>query len=161
MGQEGRAPTERAQRWSPQMQTATATTWAATSCTPHGSPLASDGANAHLSIIIYLNKSKTRLAFAICQKNEWPSSQRWSSVYRKPWWWQSISSISAADVPVKFFNWLAAWLTLYDQKVFLRDKVEGIQAAGPLISNVDHAEEITDSNTVEINVLRAQTSIND
>ncbi len=73
----------------------------------------------------------------------------------------TISSISAADVQVKIFNWLAAWLTLYDQKVFLRDKVEGIQAAGPLVSNVDHAEAITDSNTVEINVLCAQTSLND
>ena len=70
------------------------------------------------------------------------------------------SSILAANVPVSFFKRLAAWLSLYTQNVFLRDKVEGLQMAGPPISSADLTEAITDSKTVEINELGCRTKTN-
>ena len=43
----------------------------------------------------------------------------------------TTSSTLAPNTPIGFYKRLAAWLTLYDQKSYFKDKVESFQAAGP------------------------------
>jgi hypothetical protein len=57
---------------------------------------------------------------------------------------------------------LAVWLTLYDQQVYMKDKVVvDLQSAGPTVKNSELTDTITECKTVEINELRAHTSLQD
>ena len=56
---------------------------------------------------------------------------------------------------------LAAWLTVYDRKIFLKAKVEGIQAAGADLNSPDVIEMVTERKTADIDEHRAYTSLND
>ena len=56
---------------------------------------------------------------------------------------------------------MAAWLTVYDRKIFLKAKVEGIQAAGAEPNSPDLTDVMTERKTADINEHRAYTSLND
>ena len=73
----------------------------------------------------------------------------------------TTSSTLAPNTPIGFYKRLAAWLTLYDQKSYLKDKVESFQAAGPAANEPEFTNAKTERKTVDINELRAYTSLQD
>ena len=74
----------------------------------------------------------------------------------------TISSTSQPNKTIRFYKHLAAWLTLYDQKAYLKDKVESLQAAGgPAANEPDFINAVTERKTVDINELRAYTALQD
>ena len=70
-------------------------------------------------------------------------------------------STSAPNAPIGFYERLSAWLSLYDQKMFLKDKVDTFKAAGPVANEPELTNAITEQKTVDINELRAYTSLQD
>jgi hypothetical protein len=50
---------------------------------------------------------------------------------------------------------LAAWLTVNDRKVYLKDKAESIKAAGAESNSPELTDAVTESKTVDIDELRA------
>ena len=73
----------------------------------------------------------------------------------------TTSSTSAPNTPIGFYKRLAAWLTLYDQKSYLKDKVESFQTAGQAANEPEFTNAITERKTVDVNELRAYTSLQD
>ena len=73
----------------------------------------------------------------------------------------TTSSTSPSNKTIDFSKRLAAWLTLYDQKPYLKDKVESLQAAGPAANEPEFTNAVTERKTVDINELRACTSLQD
>ena len=72
-----------------------------------------------------------------------------------------MTAPSAPNKTINFYKRSAAWLTLYDQKSYLKDKVESLQAAGPAANEPEFTNAITERKTVDINELRAYTSLQD
>ena len=70
----------------------------------------------------------------------------------------TASSTSAPDTPIGFYKRLAAWLTLYDHNLYLKDKVEGLQAAGPTSNEAAFTDAVVTERKQE---LRAHTSLQD
>ena len=71
-------------------------------------------------------------------------------------------STTSPNTPIGFYKRLAAWLTLfYDQKSYLKDKVESFQTAGQAANEPEFTNAITERKTVDINELRAYTSLQD
>ena len=56
---------------------------------------------------------------------------------------------------------MAAWLTVYDRKIFLKAKVEDIQATGAEPNSPDLTDVVTERKTADIDEHRAYTSLND
>ena len=74
----------------------------------------------------------------------------------------TTSSTSQPNKTTRFYKRLAAsWLTLYDQKVYLKDKVESLQSAGPAANEPDFTNAVTERKTVDIKELRAYTALQD
>jgi hypothetical protein len=73
----------------------------------------------------------------------------------------TTSSTSQPNKTTRFYKRLSAWLTLYDQKAYLKDKVESLQAAGPAANEPDFTNAVTERKTVDINELRAYTALQD
>ena len=73
----------------------------------------------------------------------------------------TTSSTSAPNTRIGFYKRLAAWLILYHQKSYLKDKVESYQAAGQAANEPEYTNAITEQKTVDINELRAYTSLQD
>ena len=74
----------------------------------------------------------------------------------------ATSSHALQEAPPNFQQRLAAWLTVYDRKIFLKAKVEeGLQAAGAEPNSPDLIEVVTKRTTADIDEHRAYTSLND
>ena len=73
----------------------------------------------------------------------------------------TTSSTSQSNKNTRFYKRLSTWLTLYDQKVYLKDKVESLQAAGPAANEPEFTNAVTERKTVDINELRAYTALQD
>jgi hypothetical protein len=56
----------------------------------------------------------------------------------------TTSSTSPPNKAIGFYKRLAAWLTLYDQKSYLKDKVESLQAAGPAANEPEFTNAVTE-----------------
>ena len=54
---------------------------------------------------------------------------------------------------------MEAWLTVYDRKIFLNAKVEGIQAAGAEPNSPELTDTVTERKTADIDEHRAYTSL--
>ena len=73
----------------------------------------------------------------------------------------TTSSTSQPNKTTRFYKRLSVWLTLYDQKAYLKDKVESLQAAGPAANEPDFTNAVTERKTADINELRAYTALQD
>ena len=73
----------------------------------------------------------------------------------------TTSSTSQPNKTTRFYKRLSVWLTLYDQKAYLKDKVESLQAAGPAANEPDFTNAVTERKTVDINELRAYAALQD
>ena len=73
----------------------------------------------------------------------------------------STTSTSRTNKTMRFYKRLSTWLTLYDQKAYLKDKVESLQAAGPAANEPEFTNAVTERKTVDINELRAYTALQD
>ena len=73
----------------------------------------------------------------------------------------TTSSTSQSNKNTRFYKRLSTWLTLYDQKAYLKDKVESLQAAGPAANEPEVTNAVTERKTVDINELRAYTALQD
>ena len=73
----------------------------------------------------------------------------------------TTSSTSQPNKTIRFYKRLSTWLTLYDQKAYLKDKVESLQAAGPAANEPEFTNAVTERKTVDINELRAYTALQD
>ena len=73
----------------------------------------------------------------------------------------TTSSTSAPNAPIGFYKRLSAWLTLYDQKSYLKDKVESFKTAGQAANEPEFTNAITEQKTVDINEIHAYTSLQD
>ena len=73
----------------------------------------------------------------------------------------TTSSTSQPDKNTRFYKLLSTWLTLYDQKSYLKDKVENLQAAGPAANEPDFTNAVTERKIVDIKELRAYTALQD
>ena len=73
----------------------------------------------------------------------------------------TTSSTSQTNKTMRFYKRLSTWLTLYDQKAYLKNKVESLQAAGPAANEPEFTNAVTERKTVDINELRAYTALQD
>ncbi len=62
----------------------------------------------------------------------------------------TTSSTSQTNKTMRFYKRLTTWLTLYDQKAYLKDKVESLQAAGPAANEPEYTNAVTERKTVDI-----------
>ena len=73
----------------------------------------------------------------------------------------TTSSHALEEAQPNFQQHLAAWLTVCDRKIFLKAKVEGLQATGADLNSTDVLEVVTESKTTDIEEHRAYTPLND
>ena len=124
---------------------------------PRGFPRVAEQANPHH----YYFLSDPRIALPLPRKM---SDQAADDAQASTGSHDDDSTTSFTSQPNKttsFYKHLSAWLTLYDQKAYLKDKVESLQAAGPAANEPDFTNAVTERKTVDINELRAYTALQD